>query len=142
MTDPLVTIPGLPGQWQSTVADVEHLSVGDVIQWWIPKYAEITNLVIVDADTQTATLDNHRGSVTNMQIPRTVAGQQAAALQLRKLRKPLTVRSWWQVTTGPATGSIWYVRADGLLYCDDPGASSYANGSIVARAELGNLAPA
>jgi hypothetical protein len=142
VTDPLVTIPGLPGQWQSTTTDVEHLSVGDVIQWWIPKYAEITTIVVVDADTQSVTLDNHRGSVTTIQTPRTVAGQTAAALQLRKLRKPLAVRSWWEVTSGAATGSIWYVRADGLLYCDDPGPSSYANGSIVPRAELGVLAPA
>lgn len=142
MSEPLVTIPGIPGTWQPEPWDVERLAVGQVIQYWRPRYAQVTAIVPLTPTTMTVTLDDKVGEPEPVIIPSTNAAQAANGLILRRLRQPLPVRSWWFVQSGNGAGSTWYARADGRLYCDDPGPSSFVNGSVATRAQLGTLIPA
>jgi hypothetical protein len=126
--------------WESQDWDVTRLAAGDIVQWFIPEYAEVVAVQVVDADTMRAQLNDHKGTPNSIKIvtlPRTVAAQQAAGIVVNKLTQPLKHRSWWQET---GSGAVFYVRADGLLVCETAG-GQWVPGSIVTRDLLGALVP-
>lgn len=133
----LVTIPGLTGSWDPQPWDVERVAVNDVIQWWIPEYALVTAVTVLPDGRKRLTIDNKQGTVRDVTLPGTVAGQQAAGLVMVKLIKALRPYSWWQEIT---SGAVFYVRTDGLMFCDTAG-PGWTAGQVVSRADLGELSP-
>jgi hypothetical protein len=135
-----VTIPGQPGTWESQDWDVTRITTGDIVQWFIPEYAEVLAIQVVDADTMRLQLNDHKGlpnSVKVVTLPRTLAAQVAAGIVIHKLTQPLKHRSWWQEV---GSAAVFYVRNDGLLVCESAG-GQWVPGSIVTRDLLGSLVP-
>lgn len=120
--------------------DVERIKVGDDITWSYPQRGVVTAIGdTVDGVRMvsgTMLTGPNRGQSASFQMPATKAGQAATGLTVTVNVPALPYRSWWRA----ADGSEWYVRGDGQLYCDKPGAV-FKTGAIRPRATLDDLEP-